>query len=43
MSAQPAGEHGASPFRYDNGNSQVLGWVMQRAIGRVSRAPPSSG
>ena len=34
MSAQPAGEHGTGPFRYDNGSTQALGWVMQRATGK---------
>lgn len=34
MSAKPAGEHGAGPFRYDNASTQALGWAMQRATGK---------
>ena len=34
MSAQPTGEHGKGPFRYDNGSTQTLGWVLQRVTGK---------
>jgi len=33
-SAQTAGEHGKGPFRYDNGSTQALGWVVQRVTGK---------
>lgn len=34
MSARPVGEHGQGPMRYDNGSTEALGWVIQRATGK---------
>ncbi|MGN5477544.1 serine hydrolase domain-containing protein [Cupriavidus basilensis] len=34
LSAQPAGEHGVGPFRYDNGSTDALGWILRRVSGK---------
>ncbi len=33
LSAEAAGTHGQGPFRYDNGSTETLAWVLQRATG----------
>ncbi len=32
VNARPMGEHG-SPFRYDNGSTDTLGWILRRSTG----------